>query len=102
MKARTSNRRRLGWFVILAAGLAGAVAACETAPTRDAPECKPGAICTCEEDPTQPLCRGFNDRPDATVPVDAADVQVPDTGGDTSIPDTDGGIDASDDADSAI
>lgn len=64
------------------------------------PQCT-GSGCSCDEDPLQPLCKGFNDRPDGQIDmtdatkVDANDGSVqPDTG--TDGPD-DGGADGPDD-----
>ncbi len=69
------------------------------------PQCT-GPSCSCDEDPLQPLCKGFNDRPDGQIDMrDAAkgdatdgsvapDTSTPDTGSDTG----DTGADASADA----
>jgi hypothetical protein len=44
-----------------------------------------GSSCTCEQDPTLPRCKGFNDRPetgadlpDGAFPTDAAEAAAPD------------------------
>jgi hypothetical protein len=61
-----------------------------------------GPSCTCEQDPTLPRCKAFNDRPetgadlpDGSFPVDAAEAAAPDAA-ETG---TEGGaIDAGDEA----
>lgn len=78
----------LGLVLVLSVmvGIGAAVACTGDVISRPAP-CK-GAGCTCEQDPSQPLCKGFDDRPegggvivdsaapeagDATMPSDASD-----------------------------
>ena len=100
--ARTRQRRRVFLFVVAVGIALGAqILACETAPTRDAPICTPGAVCTCAEDPTQPLCKGFNDRPEGGFDVgpifDSGDTGVRDSA-DAA---TDGPDDSGDAADAA-
>jgi len=66
------------------------------------PQCT-GAGCSCDEDPLQPLCKGFNDRPDGQIDmtdamkVDATKVDAAelDTG---TTPDADAGDEDSGDA----
>jgi hypothetical protein len=69
-------------FVGAALVAVGAVTACSPGTLINPPTCQ-GAGCTCEEDPSQPLCKGFNDRPEGGT-------ELPDGG--------EGGSDASSDA----
>ena len=97
MIASARKRRRLFWFVAAVAATLGAQAiACQTAATRDPTPCTPGAICNCAEDPTQPLCKGFNDRPESGFDVGP----IFDAGADTSATDASDASadDAADDA----
>lgn len=102
MMASARKRRRLFWFVAAVAATLGAQAiACQTAATRDATPCTPGAICTCAEDPTQPLCKGFNDRPEGGFDVGpifeaGADTSMKDAA-DASVDDAADAADAADD-----
>ena len=47
------------WFL----AILGLVIGCSAGTLINAPTCQ-GNGCTCDEDPTQPLCKGFNDRPE--------------------------------------
>lgn len=74
MTARARKRRGLLRFIIALGAVLGASYAggCNTASFSERSPCR-GAGCTCEEDPEQPLCKGFNEREDAslTEPFDA-------------------------------
>jgi hypothetical protein len=72
-------RVRFRWVIVVGAalGIGAAVACSGEIITRPAP-CK-GAGCSCEEDPFQPLCKGFNDRPEGGTGV-VLDADTPDTG----------------------
>lgn len=72
---RSARRQRTLLRLLVVAGLAlGAAHAsgCTTASFSEREPCR-GSSCTCEDDPEQPLCRGFNARDDAslTEPFDA-------------------------------
>lgn len=63
---------------------------CNTASYSGQSPCQ-GAACTCEQDPEQPLCKGFNDRDDASLteafdgaPQDAADARPVDASWDSA------------------
>lgn len=81
------------WLVVSASGALTAHSAggCNDAPLIQPPGCSPGQ-CTCEEDPAQSTCSGFDDRPDGGS--DPADANSPDTSVDGS---ADAEVDASDD-----
>jgi hypothetical protein len=93
---RDTTLRAVLWLSLAAsAAIAGnVVLACNDNPLIEVPACRPG-LCTCEEDPTQPTCKGFNERPEGGKdPADATPVE-------TSIPDAslpDAETDAPDDA----
>ena len=54
-----------------------------------------GASCSCDDDPLQPLCKGFNDRPDGQVDMtDAGKVDVEDGSVTPDTSTTDTGTDA--------
>jgi hypothetical protein len=94
MIAHGKKSGRLRTAVVLGAvlGLAGA-GACSTASLTDREPCR-GAGCSCEEDPSQALCKGFNERleggstessaPDAADAAEASDggSDAPADGGD--------------------
>ena len=88
--------RAVFWLSLVAGATfaCNAVTACNDSPLIDVPRCRPG-LCTCEEDPTQATCRGFNERPEGGKdPADATPV-------DPSLPDAfvpDASVDAPDDA----
>lgn len=78
---------------------AHAAAACNDTPLRYFEPCR-GLGCTCEADPSQPLCRGFNERPEGSPGFDAGIVEASDDvfePGDGS----DDAADAEEDADGA-
>lgn len=88
--------------LLFAFGLALA-AACNTAPFTPAPaiDCSK-TDCTCEEDPSQPTCRGFPGLPEAGLgPFPEEDAAPEDAGETDADPDAgdSGPTDASDDAD---
>ena len=69
-----------------------AAAGCNSAGYSDPGPCT-GPSCTCEQDPTQARCKGFNDHPetgadlpDGAFQFDAAEAEAPDAadGGDAS------------------
>jgi len=81
MMGREKALPALFWLSVLCGSGLAAVAACNDNPLIEVPACRPG-LCTCEEDPTQATCKGFNDRPEGGKdPADATPVE-------TSIPDT--------------
>ena len=71
------------WLVVSASGAltAHSAAACNNTPLILPPACRPGQ-CTCEQDPTQPTCGGFDDRADGDS--DPADANGADTSADGS------------------
>jgi hypothetical protein len=84
------------WLAVLGGStVVSVLAACNDNPLIEVPACRPG-LCTCEEDPTQVTCKGFNDRPEGGKdPADATPVE-------TSVPEDaapDAGEDAAADAD---
>ena len=89
-----SSRRRAFAVFSLAGALAlgsGVLGACNNDPVIQPVDCTPGN-CTCDQDPTQPACRAFNDRPEGGKdPADATPV-------DAFVPDTMPDLDASDDS----
>lgn len=99
----TKNAIRRGLFVLslaLGGALAGrSVVACNDNPIITAPTCAPGG-CSCDEDPSQATCKGFNEReeggkdPADATPVNPTDGSEPEDAGET-----DGGEDAGEDAD---
>ena len=97
---RDKTLRAVFWLSLAAsAALSGnAVLACNDNPLIEVPACRPG-LCTCEEDPTQPTCKGFNDRPEGGKdPADATPVEA--SLEDTFVP-NDAPDDAPDDAEEA-
>ena len=95
---RDTTLRAVFWLFLAAGGaIAGnAGLACNDNPLIEVPVCRRG-LCTCEEDPTQPTCKRFNERPEGGKdPADATPVEtsVPDT----AVPD-DAATDALDDVD---
>lgn len=95
--------RRFRIFGVLSAAAAltfgVVVAACNDDPVIQPPSCTPGA-CTCDQDPTQPACKGYNDRGDGGVDTSDAtpvDAFVPDTGTTDDAGDADTDADAGDD-----
>lgn len=55
---------------------AHAAAGCNDSPLILVPPCRPG-LCTCEEDPAQSTCKGFNERPEGGKdPADATPVET--------------------------
>lgn len=92
---KRGGRFRFRFVALLAIALGGAelAAACNDNPLITVPPCRPG-LCTCEEDPAQQTCKGFNDRPEGgpVAPFDAGDA------GDTRQPPIDGAVDAGSDA----
>jgi len=74
--------RAVFWLSLVAGATiaCNTVIACNDNPLIEVPRCRPG-LCTCEEDPTQATCKGFNERPEGGKdPADATPV-------DTSLPD---------------
>lgn len=89
-------------FLVAALGACGlaaqVVGACNDNPLIQVPPCRPG-LCTCEEDPSQATCRGFNDRPEGGKdPADASRVETSVDDGAVDAP-VDGPDDAGDAAD---
>lgn len=74
MAARARKRRGVFGFILAAGVVLGASYAggCNKASFSDRAPCQ-GDGCTCEDDPEQALCKGFNERDDAslTEPFDA-------------------------------
>jgi hypothetical protein len=62
------------------------------------PQCT-GPQCSCDQDPLQPLCKGFNDRPEGGV-IDMSDAQKVDANDGAIQPDTSTTPDAESDASS--
>ena len=60
------------------------------------PQCT-GTQCSCEEDPLQPLCKGFNTRPDGGM-IDMSDATKVDANDGSLTPDTSTSPDAESDA----
>lgn len=82
-----------------------ALLACNTSDFTPAPplDCE-RTQCTCEQDPSQPTCRGFSGQPEGGVPLSDAGPSLDDGGpdaGDDAAADAgdDGAADAGDDAD---
>lgn len=92
-------------FAVLFGAATIAVMGCAGDFIAPPPQCT-GPSCSCEQDPLQPLCKGFNDRPDGQVDmtdamkVDANDGSEPDTST-TPDADTDGSDEAGDAGDEA-
>jgi len=85
--------------VLGACGVAAqAAVGCNDDPLIQVPPCRPG-LCTCEEDPSQATCRGFNDRPEGGIdPADASRVEtsVEDSSVDAPVDGPDDAADAAD------
>jgi hypothetical protein len=97
------RKKRTLFRLVVAAGIAlgaGHAAGCTTATFSERAPCR-GSSCACEEDPEQPLCKGFNQRDDAslTEPFDAAPQDASEGGVADDAP-SDGGDDARDGSDS--
>src|SRR3954454_17003649 len=94
----TSKVRVLLWLSAIAGSVLAAqvVWGCNDSPLIEVPVCRPG-LCTCEEDPQQATCKGFNERPEGGK--DPADAKIPETSPDDA-PD-DAPADAPDDAEDA-
>lgn len=105
MAVRSRNLRFLSRALVVLVATLGfqAAAGCNSAGYTDSGPCT-GSACTCEQDPNQPLCKGFNDRPetgadlpDGSFQFDAAKNAAPDAA--DAADGADGGVgDASDDA----
>ena len=98
MRSERIRRRLIGFILIVTAALGAAHAGgCNSASLTDSGPCV-GSGCTCEADPTQPRCKGYNERPDGDIidtrdargaedaPVEASDAasDAPDDGGDAA------------------
>lgn len=103
MRRVKRHRGGVGLIAIFACVIgAHAAAACNDTPLRYFEPCR-GIGCTCEADPSQPLCRGFNERPEASPGFDAGIVEASDDvleAGDGN-DDAANAADAADDADGA-
>jgi hypothetical protein len=67
------------WLSLCTMGAAAAItaAACNDTPLIQPPPCSPGT-CTCEEDPTQPTCKAFNEPTEGGKdPADARPLDAP-------------------------
>lgn len=85
------KRRGLVRYVVLLGLTLGGVqsaAGCNDTPLIGVPRCRPG-LCTCEEDPAQQTCKGFNERPEGgpVVPFDGGDTSPPLDANDAAQPD---------------
>jgi hypothetical protein len=95
---RRTKRRALSSFAVLFGAATLVALGCTGSLITPPPQCT-GTGCSCDEDPLQPLCKGFNNRPDGQIDmtdatkVDANDGSEPDTG---TTPDT--GTDGPDEA----
>jgi hypothetical protein len=96
---RRAKRQALSSLAVLFGAATLVVIGCAGNLIPPPPQCT-GASCSCDEDPLQPLCKGFNNRPDGMV--DMTDAQKVDAGDAAVEPDTsttpDAGPDASEDA----
>ena len=96
------KRRRLFPLLVLFVGALGATyaAACNDTALVESPDCHPDH-CSCEQDPFQPLCRGFNDKPEGGGTVIFTEAG-PDTSGedagDSSLTDAADAADGEDDS----
>lgn len=72
-------RVRFRLIITLGAALGISAAMACTGDKISAPAACQGTGCSCEEDPFQPLCKGFNDRPEGGTGV-ILDAATPDTG----------------------
>ena len=83
---RRAKRRALSSLAVLFGAATLVVIGCAGDLIPPPAQCT-GASCSCDQDPLQPLCKGFNDRPDGMVDmtdamkIDAGtqDVQQPDS-----------------------
>ncbi len=92
---------RRSLLFVVSAGLA-TVAACNSADFTPAPviDCNK-TQCTCEQDPSQPTCKGFSGQPEGGTPLSDASPDLDagsDAGTDAS---DDGSADAGEDADAS-
>ena len=64
--------------VVVLGAVVGLAAGCNSADYSDPGPCT-GSTCTCEQDPTLPRCKGFNDRPEtgADLPDGAFQFDAP-------------------------
>ncbi len=93
---RTAKRRALSAFAVLFGAATLVAIGCSGDLITPPPQCT-GSTCSCDQDPLQPLCKGFNDRPDGGV-LDMSDArQVGTDASDTGTPDTSTPVDAADD-----
>lgn len=97
---RRAKRRALSSLAVLFGAATIYVVGCAGEIIPPPPQCT-GSGCSCDEDPLQPLCKAFNERPDGQV--DMMDATKIDTGvgPDTSMPQPDAAIDAPDEASDA-
>jgi hypothetical protein len=74
MLGRDTRLLRHLWFVAVLGG-------CSPGTLINAPTCT-GAGCTCEEDPSQPTCKAFNERPEGgtELPVEGGSESSTDAG----------------------
>jgi hypothetical protein len=103
MQRRARRRPPLVRLLVVAGLALGAAYAggCTTADLSQNPPCT-GSSCTCEQDPNQSRCKGFNDRDDAslTEPFDGALKDANEAGpAEAGDAETDGPDDGGDDAD---
>jgi hypothetical protein len=90
------TRARGFWRLAVAAAVTALgvrfAAACNDTALVPLPDCHPNN-CTCDQDPFQPLCKGFNDKPEAGAPIPFAEA-----GSDSAVDASDAneGVDASD------
>jgi hypothetical protein len=66
MHSRLRTRRFFFFLLLFVVGAIGTLEAigCDTADLTTPPDCR-GPTCTCEQDPSQPRCRGFSPEDDA-------------------------------------
>jgi hypothetical protein len=64
-------------LAVVSAATVAVVVGCAGEIIPPPPQCM-GSACSCDDDPLQPLCKGFNDRPDGQV--DMRDAMKIDTG----------------------
>lgn len=102
MLRRARRQRAVVRLVAVACLSMGAAYAggCTRAELSERPPCR-GETCTCAEDPQQPLCKGFNERDDAslTEPFDGAAQDASEAGAvDAADADSDAPADSGDEA----
>lgn len=101
MIGRARRKRTLVRLLVVAAIAIGAgyAGGCTTASFSEREPCR-GTSCSCEEDPEQPLCKGYNERGDAslTEPFDAEPPRTDEGGTEAGDADTDALTDAGDEA----